>query len=345
MRVFQEADIIPALRRIVENNNLFYPTDFNYDAGELKDVAAGSRYLWLSHKSGTMLYKERDAHITNHEAYYSWQYYSDTQYYGVKAFAVEVTENDGGRPFGNIYELHYGKDREAIAQTRFHARTVDVTFTSGDARTFEMVEYNDNCRAIVNRYGAVKSVKYNLSAEDEAKLDAVLSEIKAKREEEAEPANFGAYVREMVRERFHGYGYTQDDMAFTTPEDARAALKHHIPAYILYPDNTAQPLETPTALDKAVYDGRMLGMNERDKRLLRFYKAGNTLADLPFTHEELSAIFYMALDRGKANIEDDQQREAVDGIIKVLDTLLFSDDGRDSAQIELDNGLDAGAEI
>ncbi len=124
MRVFQEADIIPALRRIVENNNLFYPTDFNYDAEELKDAAEGGRYLWLSHKSGTMLYKERDAHITNHEAYYSWQYYSDTQYYGVKAFAVEVTENEGGRPFGNIYELNYNQDREAISRSSFIPRGI-----------------------------------------------------------------------------------------------------------------------------------------------------------------------------------------------------------------------------
>ena len=44
----------------------------------------------------------------------------------------------------------------------------------------------------------------------------------------------------------------------------------------------------------------------------------------------------MALDKGKENIEDEQQKKAVDGIIGVLDSILFSNDGRDSAEIALD---------
>jgi hypothetical protein len=52
----------------------------------------------------------------------------------------------------------------------------------------------------------------------------------------------------------------------------------------------------------------------------------------------------MALDRGKENIGDDRQRKAVDGIIRVLDTVLFSDDGRDAMELELDNELDEGVE-
>ena len=144
----------------------------------------------------------------------------------------------------------------------------------------------------------------------------------------------------MVKERFHEYGYKRDDMVFTTPDDAVATLKHHIPVHILHSDNTAEKAKTKIDVDKAMYDGRMLGMGARDKKLLNFYQAGNTLADLPFSHRELSTIFHMALDRGKENIEDEQQRKAIDGIIQVLDTVLFSNDGRELDELALDRDLD-----
>jgi hypothetical protein len=168
--------------------------------------------------------------------------------------------------------------------------------------------------------------------------------MRVRREAEAVPASVGDYVREMVKARFHEYGYTRDDMAFTTPEDAQAAIRHLIPVYILHPDSTAEKAKTTVDVDKAVYDGYMLGMGGRDKKLLGFYKAGNTIADLTFSHRELSAIFHMALDRGKENIGDEQQRKAIDGIIQVLDTLLFSNDGRELDEIALDHELDEGME-
>jgi hypothetical protein len=77
----------------------------------------------------------------------------------------------------------------------------------------------------------------------------------------------------MVRERFREYGYTQGDMAFTAPEDAEAALKYRIPVYILYPNNTAELVKNRKSIDDAMYDGRMLGMGDRDKQLLGFFKA------------------------------------------------------------------------
>jgi len=345
LRKFEDIDIISALRKIVDNNNLFYKTDFNYDVETLKTAAAGSHFLWLSRTSGTSLYSERDAHIRNHEAHNAWPYYSDTKYYGVNAFAVEVVENSGGRPIGNIYELDYDKNREEIRKNSFSARTVDVTFKSNHLypetiRTIDVAEYNDRFRSLVNRYGEVSNVKYNLSVEDDTQLSKILTASRERREAEATPANLGDYIREIVRERFHEYGYKRDDMVFTTPDDAVAALKHHIPVHILYPNNTSDRATTTVEIDKSLFAGFMFGMSATDKRLLNFYQAGNTLADLPFSHRELSTIFHMALDRGKENIEDEQQRKAVDGIIQVLDTILFSNDGRDVDEITLDRDLD-----
>ena len=65
MRKFEGVDIISALRKIVNNNNLHYKTDFEYDADTLKNAAAGDRFLWLSRYSGTELCNEHDTHIRN----------------------------------------------------------------------------------------------------------------------------------------------------------------------------------------------------------------------------------------------------------------------------------------
>ena len=345
MRKFEDMDIISALRKIVDNNNLFYKTDFNYDVETLETAAGGSHFLWLSRTSGTSLFAERGAHIRNHEAHHSWPYYSDTAYYGVKAFAVEVVENGGGRPIGNIYELDYRKHNDEIRHNSFSARTVDVTFKPNQlypetTRTIDVAEYNDRFRSLVNRYGEVSSIKYNLSAQDDTQLSKILMASREQRKAEAIPANLGAYVREIVKERFHVYGYKRDDMVFTTPDDAVAALKYHIPVHILYPNNTSDRASTTVEIEKSLYAGFMFGMGANDKRLLKFYQAGNTLADLPFSRRELSAIFHMTLDKGKENIEDGQRRKAIDGIIQVLDTILFSNDGRELDDFELDRDLD-----
>lgn len=347
MRKFKDVDIISALRKIVDNNNLFYKTDFEYDVETLKTAAEGSHFYWMSRNSGTYLISERDAHIRNTYDYNTWQYYSDTKYYGVKAFAVEVTGNDGGKPTGDIYELNYKKHIEEVRRNSFNTRTVDVTFKPTrfereTTRTIDVVEYNDNFRAIINRYGEVKSVRHNLSREDEALLVEILGNFKMQREEEAIPANISAYAVEMVKERFHDYGYTRGDMMFTAPEDAFAALRHKIPVYILLPDNTTFEATSKKELDDAVYAGQLFGMGYRDKRLLDFYKTGNTLDDLPFNRDELKAIFFMALEKGKECIADEKERNAIDNIINVLDTALFSNDSRDA--VELDYEHDEGME-
>jgi hypothetical protein len=72
VRRFQNVDIISTLRKVVDNNNLHYKTDFEYDVDTLKTAAAGSRFLWLSRYSGTWLANERDAHIRNTEAHNTW---------------------------------------------------------------------------------------------------------------------------------------------------------------------------------------------------------------------------------------------------------------------------------
>jgi hypothetical protein len=131
MRVFKEVPIISTLRKIVENNNLFYKTDYAYDAETLGNAAEGSRFLWMSRTSGTWLFDERDVHIRDTYAYNTWQYYSDVKYYGVKAFAVEINNNEYEKPIGDIYVLCAGNGQRAFPRIRLHARRYGVHRAGG----------------------------------------------------------------------------------------------------------------------------------------------------------------------------------------------------------------------
>ena len=352
MRRFEDVDIISTLRKIVNNNNLNYKTDFEYDVDILKTAAEGGRFLWFSRYNGTSLVSEHDAHIHDTDAHGTWRYYTDTKYYGVKAFAIEITGYENGKPVGDIYELHYNKHREAVQRSSFVAKDVSVTFkpphwdknADSTTRTFEVTEYNDNWRAICNRYGQPESVRHNLKQEDEDKLSEILDNFKIQYQEETTPGNINDYVRNMVKERFHEYGYTRDDMVFTTPEDACGAIKHKIPLYVLRPDNRAIQIFNKEDIDKALYAGHIFGLGARDKQLLNFFTAGNTLANLPFTKDELKTILFMALDKGKENFEDEKDKQTIDSIINVLDTALFAIETHDEITHEQDYELDDGVE-
>jgi len=352
MRRFEGVDIISTLRKIVNNNNLNYKTDFEYDVDILKTVAEGSRFLWFSRYSGTSLVDEHDAHIDDTDAHNTWRYYTDTKYYGVKAFALEVTGYENGKPIGDIYELHYNKHREAVRQSSFVAKDVSVTFkpphwdknATSATRTFEKVEYNDNWRAICNRYGQPESVRHNLKQEDEAKLAEILDNFKTQYREETEPGNINDYVRDMVRERFHEYGYKKDDMAFTTPADAEGAIRYKIPLYVLYPDNRAWQIFNKDDVTKAIHAGHIFGMGVRDKQLLNFFAAGNTIDNSPLSRSELKTIFFMAIERGKESFENEDDKKAIDSLINVLETALFAIDTHNETTHEQEFEHDDGIE-
>jgi hypothetical protein len=352
MQKFQDVDLINALQKIVNNNNLHYKSDFKYDSETLKNAAVGDRFLWMSRYSGTWLIPERNAHIRNTYDYNTWQYYTDAKYYGVKAFAVEVKENNNGNPFGDIYQLHYNRHIENVRRNSFNAKTVDVHFKpqepkskTGYIHTFEIAEYNDNWHSIVNRYGEVESVRHNLSGEDTILLEKILHKFKMQYEAETTPGNINDYVREMVKERFHEYGYTKDDMVFTTPDDAYVAVKHKIPVQILHPDNRAEQASGKKDIEEAVHAQRIFGMSAKDKQLLNFFTAGNTFANLPFSRDELKAILFMALDKGKENIPDEKDRQIIDNIIYVVDTVMFASDSHDEFMNEHDYELEESEEF
>ena len=344
MRKFESVDIIDTLRKIVNNNTLFYQSDFEYDAETLKSAATNNGYyLWMSRNSGTWLLDERDVYIHNTYAHNTWLYYSNADYYGVKAFAVTVTGKDGDKPIGDIYELDYKTHLEEVNKASFNANTVDVTFkpsyaANETARVFDITEYDNNWLSIIERYGEVLSVKHNI--EDENSLTQILDKSRSNREAAAIPAGINSYVQEIVKDRFHKYGYLNNDMVFTTPADVYTALDHSIPVYALHSDNTKERITVKTTAANYNYSGLMFGMSARDKQLLNFYKACSSLDNLPFTRDELKAIFYMALDKGKENISDEQERQTIDNIIQVLDKALFAITSHDELNSELSYELD-----
>jgi hypothetical protein len=261
---------------------------------------------------------------------------------------VEIINAENGKPVGDIYELDFTKHREAVLNSSFAAQAVDVTFkpahwergAKSTTRSFEVMEYNNNWGAIINRYGQVESVKHVINDEDDAQLTEILGGFKRQYHKETTPANINDFVRDMVKARFHEYGYTQDDMVFTTPDEAHAAAKYKIPVYVLHSNNTAVLALNTKEVDDAVYDGHIFGMDAQSKQALNFFMAGNTLVNLPFTRDELKTVFQMALDKGKENIADKEERENIDKLIRVLDATLFVISTHDEITHEQDQAHD-----
>jgi hypothetical protein len=94
--------------------------------------------------------------------------------------------------------------------------------------------------------------------------------MRAQRKKDAIPSTVNSYVKDITKQCFHEYGYTRDDMVFTTPEEATKALERLIPVHILNPDNTAEKAQCTNDVTTAVYNGRIFGMGSQEKRLLNF---------------------------------------------------------------------------
>ena len=106
-----------------------------------------------------------------------------------------------------------------------------------------------------------------------------MDDFKVQYHEDTVPGDIDDYVREMVRKRFHDYGYTKDNMAFTTPAGACAVIEHRIPVYILYPGNRVEQAGNREQISSAIQSGHILGMDQSDKRLLDFLAADGYIAE------------------------------------------------------------------
>ncbi len=346
MMRFENVDIIEVLRKIMLHNTEHYQSDFEYDIKSLQEAAEdseGSRhFLWLSRGCGTWCFEERDVYIRNTHAFNTWDYYNNSSE-NVKAFAVEIERLQNKAVIGHIFELDYRAHIEDVRKNCLNAQTVEVVFkhpdsSNGYIRRFDIDEYYSNWYTIGQRYGEIKTLRYQVS--DEFKLQTILNRAMQVRILESAAGNLDQYFGAMVKERFHAYGYTHDDMVFATPGDAFNALERKVPVYMLTRDTSCEPVVSTDEISYHILHKGIFGMAAEEKRLLEYLLVlPENRAEL-FNGTELQQIYTLALAAGQSGEMNKAALKTVETIVHKLDRVLpYLPDAEENVQ-ELDKEME-----
>ena len=325
---FENVNVVEALRKIMQHNTEHYQSDFEYDIARLQKAVEDSRgsrhFLWLSRGFGTWCFEERDVYIRNTHAFNTWDYYNHSSE-NVKAFAVEIEALQDKAVVGHVFELDYKTHIEDVRKNCFNAQSVEAVFKHPDSnngyiRRFNIDEYNTNWYSIGQRYGEIETLRYQIG--DEQRLQDVLYQARQTRIMNSVAGNLDEYIAKMVRDRFHSYGYTQGDMAFTTPKDAFDALEHKVPVYMLSRVNTKESVVSTDEINYHLFHKGIFGLKAEDKRLLEYLLAlPENRAEL-FNRTELNQIYALAIAAGQSGDMDKAELKTIETIVYKLDKTL-----------------------
>lgn len=325
---FENVNIIEALRSIMVHNTEHYRSDFEYDITRLQKAAEDSRgsrcFLWLTRGCGTWCFEERDMYIRNTNAFNTWDYYNNSSE-NCKAFAVEIEALQGKTVVGHVFELDYKAHIEDVRKNCFNAQSIETVFKHPDSnngfiRKFDIDECNNNWYSIGQRYGEIETLCYQVA--DEQRLQDVLCKARQRRILNTTAGNLDEYIAAMVKERFHNYGYTHDDMVFTTPADVFDALKHKVSVYMLSKDNIKEHVISTDEISYHLLHKGIFGMSPEDKRLLEYLLALPDSKTELFNQTELQQIYTLAITAGQLGDMDKAALKTIETIVYKLDKAL-----------------------
>ncbi len=325
---FENVNIIEALRSIMVHNTEHYRSDFEYDITRLQKAAEDSRgsrcFLWLTRGCGTWCFEERDMYIRNTNAFNTWDYYNNSSE-NCKAFAVEIEALQGKTVVGHVFELDYKAHIEDVRKNCFNAQSIETVFKHPDSnngfiRKFDIDECNNNWYSIGQHYGEIETLCYQVA--DEQRLQDVLCKARQRRILNTTAGNLDEYIAAMVKERFHNYGYTHDDMVFTTPADVFDALKHKVSVYMLSKDNIKEHVISTDEISYHLLHKGIFGMSPEDKRLLEYLLALPDSKTELFNQTELQQIYTLAITAGQLGDMDKAALKTIETIVYKLDKAL-----------------------
>lgn len=324
--IFNNVDVIDTLKKIMEHNTKFYQSDFDYDVDAIRKAASmvqGQKGIfWMSRSSGTWAFDERDVVIPATPAYHTWRAYSAEED-GVKAFWIKVGDRVDGIVQGSILELDYEQIKRELARIDTLAESVYLTFQDRElSRSFPLWEYEDNRQSIVNRFGPISSVHYQVG--DESTLGLMLRNLYFDLIENAKEATVEEYIRRMVQEKFAGYGYTANDLALVMPMDAEEAVKRKLAVYGLTKEAGLFPVSGMKDVQDVLRKGGIFGMAEEEKRLLSCLCKGQ--GEL-FTPEESEVLYQLVLAGGMSGQFPDA---AISSLVHKLECVLEKNAAEDA---------------
>jgi hypothetical protein len=198
MRKYENVDIVATLGAIMEVNTEHYKSDFRYDVDMFKEAARNpdgenDHLLWLSRRSGTECFREREAYLIESQAYYSWQYHAQSQGQSFGAYAVTVKGLEGGKIVGDLYELDYRQHALEVKKNALHVHTVSVKYEDGTETRLPYKEYDDHGQRLIHEHGKLTQFKREPKNADD--LRTALVTARHYREKESRPAVFKVRVQ------------------------------------------------------------------------------------------------------------------------------------------------------
>jgi hypothetical protein len=165
MRKYENADIAACLGAVLEINTENYKSDFKYDLEMFAEAARlpdgeNNRLVWLSRRSGTECFHERDIYLIESQAHNSWTYYagamSGTMSDTVRAYAVEVNGMENGRIKGDLYELDYPAHVGHVRKNALHVTDVSVRYADGEELHMPYKEWDGMRERLYMQHGEIK---------------------------------------------------------------------------------------------------------------------------------------------------------------------------------------------
>jgi hypothetical protein len=198
MRKYENVDVVACLGAVMEINTENYKSDFKYDVGMFYDAARkpdgeNNRLLWLTRRSGTECFFERDVYLMPSQAYETWQSYAASRYEAARAYAVEITALDSGRVYGDIYELDYRDHAADVKRAARPVYTVDTLYADGERLHLPYKIWDANRERLYHEHGHLQSVRR--IPDDEDALQKVLNTARARREKECRSSVFKVAIQ------------------------------------------------------------------------------------------------------------------------------------------------------
>jgi len=317
---FRDVDVISTLQKIVNHNTYYYQTDFSFDQDTLRKAAEernGNRnFFWMSRKSGTWCFPERDVYIRDTNAYNTWMYYGNSKSEQVKAFWIELKGTEDDKAMGDIAEIDYQRHLDYLSTHSFEPAQVEVVFRNPNGyKTFDFKEYSKYWQEIGQEYGTVDKKRF-LVNEPNALIHAMKG-IQGEFRESTVPMDIESYVKRLDYDRLHDYGYTAGDMVLTGPLDVAEAVKHGLSCYAIYTDGRKGAIHDQEDFRRHQLASGLYGMEKAEKQILQYLKQGGVPL---FTDEEMQKICFLAVQAGMGN--ETRGNELLNSIIHKAECVL-----------------------
>ena len=181
LRRYMNVDLIDFLGQIADRVIVHYPSDFELDVEELREIAQLSnhrenRFMWHCSAFGTRLLPENDVFIRGTGSYNYWVDYraNDPDMVG---YAIEVlgkrnslANGNGETVIGNVYELgEYACHARYVREKALVLDSVSLTYSSdwgvnaGKTITVPRFEYDNDRLRLMGESGNVVKITYHPS--------------------------------------------------------------------------------------------------------------------------------------------------------------------------------------